>query len=350
MERAGDHIQINIPNFVQNDPDMIRRFPHNPRGGWPECFLRLVLVVSLPFWGGQSCTRDLPDPGRFVGVAGGGTEQPGIDQPGTDQPTQPGTDQPTQPGTDQPTQPGMDQPTQPGTDQPGQQPEDQPVEIPDQNFRSWVLWNYDSDNDGTLTADEAKAITKIEFSTENVQSLSGIEFFPNLNYLHAQGVLRDEARLGRLTELDLSSNPKLTHIHLIYNNIKTLKFGSHPELEYLDVDYNELTELDVKSFPNLVLLQVSYNKLRSIDVSGLDHLVEFHCDGNPADTISLDNARLKSFRCAGTSARALDLSKCPKINEVDCTECPNLTVIRLAKGQVVGNLRKDDKAKIEYYE
>ncbi|MBQ6179689.1 MAG: hypothetical protein IJK32_09245 [Bacteroidales bacterium] len=286
----------------------------------------------------MGCTRDLPDPGQFIQVENGGND-----------PQQP--QQPSQPQTpSEPQQPVQTDP-QPQTPPEPQQPEGQ-VDIPDSTFRAWILWNYDSNKDGVLDQGEAASVTKIEFSTENVTTLDGIQYFPNLTYLHAQGI-RDwdnDKNLGKLTELDLSGNPKLQHIHLIYNNIKTLKLAECPDLDYLDLDYNEITELDVKGFHHMTLLQVSYNKLKTIDVSGLDILDEFHCADNPLETITLSNPKLMSFRCAGTLIKELDLSKCPKINNLDCSNCPNLTTIKIAKGQVIGNITKDDKAKFEYYE
>ena len=314
----GEHILINIPNFVENDLVMIVsdesvRFCR-----------RLTLLVAIASLCGAvvGCTRDLPDPGQFIQVENGGND-------------------PQQP----------QQPSQPQTPPEPQQPEGQ-VDIPDSTFRAWILWNYDSNKNGVLDQDEAASVTKIEFSTENVTTLDGIQYFPNLTYLHAQGI-RDwdnDKNLGKLTELDLSGNPKLQHIHLIYNHISKLNLGEQPDLDYLGLDYNEVTEIDVKSFTKLTLLQVSYNKLKTIDVSGLDILDEFHCADNPLETITLSNPKLVSFRCAGTLIKELDLSKCPKINNLDCSNCPNLTTIKIAKGQVIGNITKDDKAKFEYYE
>jgi Leucine-rich repeat (LRR) protein len=213
-----------------------------------------------------------------------------------------------------------------------------------------LLWNYDSDKDGHLADTEAEAITKIELSTDNISTLEGIQGFPNLNYLHAQGTRKDEKNYGKLTQVDLTGNPKLRHIHLIHNHISKLVLGDQPDLDYLGLDYNDLTEIDVKSFAKLTLLQVSYNKLKTIDVSGLNELDEFHCADNPIETITLSNPKLVSFRCAGTLIKELDLSKCPKLNYLDCADCPNLTIIKLAKGQVIGNITKDDKTKFEYYE
>lgn len=298
--------------------------------------LAILFAISSLYGGVVACTRDLPDPGQFVHVENGGEEP---EQP--QQPSQPQT--PSEP--QQPVQPDPD--PQPPSEP--QQPEGR-VDIPDSTFRAWILWNYDSNKDGIMDQDEAASVTKIEFSTENVTTLDGIQYFPNLTYLHAQGI-RDwdnDKNLGKLTELDLSGNPKLQHIHLIYNNIKTLKLAECPDLDYLCIDYNEVTELDVKGFHHMTLLQVSYNKLKTIDISGLNELTEFHCDSNPIETITLSNAKLESFRCAGTLVKELDFTRCPKINNVDCLNCKNLTTIKLAKGQVVGNVRKEETVKIVY--
>lgn len=314
----GEHIRINIPNFVRNDLNMI------VSGRIIRYWRLLPLFLAIALLGSAvvACVRDLPDPEQFVPVENGGG----------DEPTQP--QQPERP----------QQPQQP------ERPPQQEVNIPDSTFRAWLLWNYDSDKDGHLADTEAEAITKIELSTDNISTLEGIQGFPNLNYLHAQGTRKDETNYGKLTQVDLTGNPKLRHIHLIHNHISKLNLGDQPDLDYLSIDYNEATEIDVKSFQRLTLLQVSYNKLKTIDVSGLNELDEFHCADNPIETITLANPKLVSFRCAGTLVKELDLSKCPRINHLDCSNCPNLTTIKLAKGQVIGNIAKDNKAKFEYYE
>lgn len=305
----GAHIRINIPNFVKNDLNMI------VSGRIIRYWRLLPLFLAIALLGSAvvACVRDLPDPEQFVPVENGGGYEP-------------------------------TQPEQP------EQPPQQEVNIPDSTFRAWLLWNYDSDKDGHLADTEAEAITKIELSTDNISTLEGIQGFPNLNYLHAQGTRKDETNYGKLTQVDLTDNPKLQHIHLIHNHISKLNLGDQPDLDYLDLDYNEVTEIDVKSFTKLTLLQVSYNQLKTIDVSGLNELDEFHCADNPIETITLANPKLVSFRCAGTLVKELDLSKCPRINHLDCSNCPNLTTIKLAKGQVIGNIAKDNKAKFEYYE
>ena len=164
-----------------------------------------------------------------------------------------------------------------------------------------------------------------------------------------EGVEGENSR-GLLTSLDLSQNGRLCHVHLIYNNISSLTLGSQPQLYYLDVDYNELEEFDPRPYKQLRLLQLSYNKFRNLDFSGLDNLDELHCNDNPLESITLCNAILRYIDCSRTNITTLDLSRCPKINAVDCSGCAYLTSIYLAKGQIVGTIRKPENATIVYYE
>ena len=305
----------------------------------------MVLAVLAGVVAPQSCVRELPDPTPFVLIENGEPDNPQTPE------QQQNPEQPTEPEQQQ----NSEQPTEPEQPQTPEQPEEpqtkvDTVIITDEAFRAWILWFFDADKDGALISTEAEAITKIELNSVEIKSLDGIQFFPNLVHLHVQGERKDGKNLGLLTELDLSANKKLEHIHLIHNNIRSIVLGDKPHLGYLDLDYNELTELDVKSCPKLSLLQFSYNKVKKIDVSGLDGLEELDCDDNPLEEIILANPNLETLRCEKALIKELDLSKCPKANNVVCTSCPNLTTIRLAKGQKIGQLKHDNTAKIVYNE
>lgn len=245
----------------------------------------------------------------------------------------------------------LPQPGRPGEEEPAS-PEAsvgaEGVVIPDEKFRAWILWNYDTDKDGRLSEEEAEGVTKIELSSQDIKTLDGIQFFPNLVHLHASG--RDEEHPGGIQEVDLTHNPKLAHIYLVSNRIRTLRLGDHPDLDHLALSFNALEELSMRHYPKLTLLQVSFNHLQRIDVRGLDELTQFDCDNNPLQEILLGNARLDSFRCEDTRVQTLDFSGCPRMNTVCCTSCPELTTIYLAKGQVLGSLRCDENVQIAYHE
>lgn len=222
------------------------------------------------------------------------------------------------------------------------------IDFPDANLSAWMLWFFDEDKDGRLSKAEAAKVTTVEVSTMEISSLEGIEHLAGLTKLDATG--KGENSRGLLTSLDVSRNNRLAHLYLIYNNISSMTLGSQPNLYFLDVDYNELEEFDPRPYARLNLLQLSYNKLRSLDFTGLDSLDELHCNDNPLESITLCNATLRYIDCSRTNITCLDLSQCPKINEVDCSGCTYLTTIYLAKGQIVGTISKPESATIVYYE
>ena len=58
--------------------------------------------------------------------------------------------------------------------------------FPDDNFRSYVSSNFDSDSDGVLSDSEIAAATSIDVSGQGVSSLKGIEHFTALTTLYCQ--------------------------------------------------------------------------------------------------------------------------------------------------------------------
>lgn len=224
------------------------------------------------------------------------------------------------------------------------------IEIPDEQFRAWILWNYDINQDGNLSQEEARTITAVEVGTDNILSLSGIESFPNLIKLQANGTRVEDIGLGRLTAINLSGNSRLTQLYVPHNRIQSLDLSPVTHLVQCEVCVNELTELDVSMLREVELMNVSYNPLSALDVCGLDRLDELHCEKAPIRELLLDNKTLRYLDCHSTDIMTLDLSKCPKMNIVDCHDCPKLTTIYLAKGQVLGTLNRDDNVKIVYHE
>jgi hypothetical protein len=241
-----------------------------------------------------------------------------------------------------------DQPDNPDPDNPDQPEIPSYIDIPDDHFRAWVLWNYDTDKDGRLCAQEARLIEIIELNTDETASLEGIHHFPNLHKIHAEGSLTDGEPRGQLSTLDLSGNPLLTMLYLPHNRITTLDPSPAPLLTRLEMPHNLLESIDLSQLKQISLLSLAANRLVTLDVRGLHQLDELHCDENPLTELQLNNANLRYLNCAGTQLSLLDLRKCPKLNDLDCTDCPRLERILLQKGQTIGVIRKDDHTQLSY--
>ncbi len=110
------------------------------------------------------------------------------------------------------------------------------IPIEDANFKDFLIGDdFDTDGDGEISYTEAATIETLEVNTGYIESISGIEYMPNLKTLICRGsaATRASSGYGRLRYLDLSNNP---------------------ELEYLDCSYNQLADLDISSIFNLAFL------------------------------------------------------------------------------------------------
>ena len=143
--------------------------------------------------------------------------------------------------------------------------------FPDQYFRAYVQKHFDGDGDEALSPDEIAAITRINLSSEpinTITSVRGIEYFPELTYL-------DCSMFHLKDGLDVSGNEKL---------------------EFLACYWCWLTELDVRQNPRLVNLNCAQNGLTALDLS--------------------NNGALRVLCCFDNLFKTLDLRGCPAL--VDC--------------------------------
>jgi len=223
------------------------------------------------------------------------------------------------------------------------------VPIEDPFLKAWLLVRYDSNNDDEISIAEAERISQIEITSNDVTSLNGIEYFPNLSKLHCQGTFEEYGPAGALTHVDVSQNNNLSFLYLINNRIEEIILPEENRLDVLEFNDNKVREVDMTKLTYAIRISCSGNLFKELDFRGLGKVEEISCDSNRLlETIELDNRNLKVFRCYDTAIKELDLSRCPLLNLVDCSRCPNLEVIYLSEKQAIGNVTKDTDVRIEY--
>ncbi|MBO6221685.1 MAG: leucine-rich repeat domain-containing protein [Bacteroidales bacterium] len=234
---------------------------------------------------------------------------------------------------------------------------------------------FDSDGDGRIGESEALAIDAIKICNENVTSLKGIEFMPNLTVLecvqtslqtvdisknplltivnfnskyepdpgtviswsfHSGGSIRYTPQYkNNLTALDVSNNPKITWLDVIGNSITILDLSNNTALTDLDCENNRLTRLDVSSMPDLGWLNCAENELTELNVRNNPKLYELHCSRNNLGNLDLNNnPQLKTLECSDNALTVLDLSGNPalvnlqarsnQLSSLDVSSCPAL--------------------------
>ena len=87
------------------------------------------------------------------------------------------------------------------------------TKMDDPKFIEYCLTYFDTDNNGQLSMKEAEQVTRIDFTDMglNLTSLSGIEYFTNLEWLDCEN--------NSLTELDLSYNITLNQLYCSKNQL-----------------------------------------------------------------------------------------------------------------------------------
>ena len=154
--------------------------------------------------------------------------------------------------------------------------------FPDPNFRGYVSANFDTNHSGWLTEEEIAEAETIYCAASDIETLQGIEYFPELLVLACDDNL--------LTELDLSANTKLTE---------------------LDCSYNELTQLSLTGLTALTKLSCEGNPLTELNLSA-QKLTHLYCHGTSLSALDLSGqTELRILSCYGTDIETLDLSSCP---------------------------------------
>lgn len=226
--------------------------------------------------------------------------------------------------------------------------------FPDPIFRNYIAENFDTVNDGVLSAAEIQAVTEIRCYRMGISSVQGIEFFPELTYL--------DCGFNALTELDVRSNLKLQTLGIASNGITGLDLSCNPNLQTLSCGVelqgddgvwntygNPLGQLDVTHNSALRYLECPSCDLSELDVSKNPNLEVLSCWTNNLSSLSLsDNSGLLRLACSSNPITELDLTSNPNLEWLVFQHCdvstlklgakPYLQVLRGANANLTAEL------------
>ena len=209
------------------------------------------------------------------------------------------------------------------------------VSIPDENFRAYMIQNFDSNGDGELDELEAAAVRRIDdLYTDSISSLTGIESLVNLEWLRCPGSrsigVKDNYEnytyysggTGQLTTLDLSHNPLLKYVNCSNNQISNIDLSNNTLLDKLYCGYNLLEELDLSANTALKYLNCNGNQnLKTIDLSNNMELREFSFMLNDIPSIDLSgHTKLEIATFSMSHLASLDISGCSSLQKLQYHE------------------------------
>lgn len=181
--------------------------------------------------------------------------------------------------------------------------------FPDDAFRAYITDNFDLNHDNLLDESECTAVTSISVPEMGIESLKGIENFPNLNYLLAW--------YNSISEINVSHNTALSYLYLDANQISSIDVSILPNLYYLYMDDNPLTEIDVSHNNELESLHVSYTQVSEIDVSHNPELKMLECQATQITELDVThNPKLIQLICQVVHISSIDLSNNPSLTSL----------------------------------
>lgn len=180
------------------------------------------------------------------------------------------------------------------------------------NFKAYLVENFDTDGDGEITEDEAKAVTNITASMLNITSLVGIEYFSNLETI--------DVSFNKLETVDLSHSSKLTSVLVNGNKLQSLSLANLSALQTLDCSNNKLTALNVSEAEGLTSLVCSNNLIGALNVKKNKALTELQCSNNQIAALDLkNNTALETLYCRKNNLSVLDITKLTTLKNFDCS-------------------------------
>ena len=197
----------------------------------------------------------------------------------------------------------------------------QGINIADKKFKQYLVENFDADDDGEISTEEAESVTEMNCSGKEIESLSGIEFFVNLKTLNCNSNL--------LTRFDLSKNTLLTTFSCDSNRIDSLGVSGNTSLKALSCSSNNLTIIDVSKNIALTTFDCSNNQLNILDIS--------------------KNILLETLDCSGNSLTVLNVSNNTQLKKLDCRDNKSLNKIILAKDQSTSDFSYDEDITVLEY-
>lgn len=198
-----------------------------------------------------------------------------------------------------------------------------------EDFKAYLVENFDTDGDGEISRDEAELITAIECEDLGLTSLEGVRNLTNLQTLHCS--------YNAIETLDVSGMTSLTELFCDHNLITDLNVSDCTSLSSIECNSNAIGELNLADCRNtLTTITCNENKLARLDLTNFDKLFHLNCDDNQLTELLVDGCTaLTSVDCASNQLTTLDFRQTPLIGEVYCSN-NQLTSVLFPENSMMG--------------
>lgn len=151
-----------------------------------------------------------------------------------------------------------------------------------------VAGPIDSNNNGQIEVSEALMVARLDLLNSNINNLSGIEYFTNLDYLNCSS--------NNLTTIDISQLISLKQLGCYNNQLTSLNINNQTQLIFLFANNNQITSID---FSNNTALERAFlwnNQFTTLNFANNPNFYDLECKNNPnLTTINIKNGATQLF-------------------------------------------------------
>lgn len=196
--------------------------------------------------------------------------------------------------------------------------------VPDDNFEQALIdLGYDDVLDGQVLTGNISAVASLDVSDKNINDLTGIEGFINLDVLDCNN--------NNLSSTNFTQNALLRTLMIANNNLSSIDLTHNQQLQSLLCDFNNLISIDLSQNQQLELLQIEWNNLSALDLSHNTLLTNLYVYHNELENLDLsNNSQITYLRCGRNLLSSLDVSNLTNLYRMSC-ENNNLTSINLSE-------------------
>jgi hypothetical protein len=158
------------------------------------------------------------------------------------------------------------------------------VNIPDPNFKTYLLENFEinSNGDDKILCEEAENFAGVmDCSGLGIKDMTGIEAFKNLSGLNCSN--------NEITSLRLVDNIYILRLNCSENKVSSLTLPNNPDMWELICSNNRIAAIDVSKILWLEEFVIDRNNLSVLDISGNRKVSSLSCNDNHLNLLNLAN-------------------------------------------------------------
>lgn len=200
------------------------------------------------------------------------------------------------------------------------------VNVPDANFKTYLLENFDLNKDNEISIKEASNIEEVRCENGDIFYLDGLEYFSNLKYI--------DCSYNHVMDVDFSQNLELERVYVSFNNITMLDFSENPKVKVINCSNNRITNLFVDKCGDLETFCCNWNNLIELDVTQNRQLQFFSCWKNQLIKLNISNNNLlEILQCGDNDFDILDTSNNTFLKRIDIQGCNKISSIDFRENQ-----------------